>query len=257
MNPTAVLMYHAVTEASAPDASYDPSYAVSASEFERQVNGLNAAGFDCRAVRDCLQKENPGRCSVALTFDDGHLSNYVKAFPVLLEHAATADFFINTAEIGNRSFMSWSQAREMNERGMSIQSHGHTHRYLSDLADDELRAELDCSKSIIEDRIGTSCELLAPPGGRYDGRVMNIAKELGYKAICTSEPGYWSNSGVFRIPRLAVRDTTALDTIERWSAAKRGALLPLAMRYRVGRFAKQLLGNARYERIRNKLLAAD
>ena len=257
MTSTAVLMYHAIPGSMDSPGGYDGSYAVGRQDFSFQLSALASAGFRCTSVSAVVAAAGDDSQFVAVTFDDGHVSNHSNAFPLLLEHSAKADFFVNTSVVGQNGHLSWSHVREMHDHGMSIQSHAHTHRYLSDLSDRELDFELRESKRTIEDRIGSACDYLAPPGGRYDNRVVRLARELGYLGICTSVPGYWAQRDKFMIPRLAVRDSTSVSVLNSWASGSARELRPLVVRYRLGRVAKTLLGNSRYERIRERVLSAD
>ena len=256
---SAVLMYHAVPGRDQGPGTYDPTYAVPQSAFVDQLDAFTRARLRCLAVKNLLaEKSDGGASAVCLTFDDGHISNFSVAFPALLEHSATADFFVNPATVGSPGMVTWAHLRQMHERGMSIQSHGHSHRYFSDLASVDLKYELGHSRQVIEDKLGAPVTLLAPPGGRFNAQVLAAAAEIGYEAVCTSVPGYWNHDATRRtIPRLAVRDATSLHTISKWAATDRREIAGQVARYRVGYLAKRLLGNSRYDKLRGRLLSAD
>ena len=88
-------MYHAIGDGSAADAAQDPHYTVSADTFARHL-GFAAANGGAHSARDWLQN---GGGSMLLTFDDGHVSNYALAFPILKQHGASADFFVNPGRV--------------------------------------------------------------------------------------------------------------------------------------------------------------
>ena len=67
-----------------------------------------------------------------MTFDDGLASN-AWAAGQLAERGDTADFFVNPSTVGTAGFLDWPTLRRMADAGMSIQSHGMHHRYLSGL----------------------------------------------------------------------------------------------------------------------------
>lgn len=89
--------------------------------------------------------------------------------------------------------MTWDQLREMSAAGMEIYSHTHTHALLSQVVDPkEIRWELERSKTIIEQELGTVCDVVAFPVGSpiaYDQRSLDIAEEVGYQLGCTTNFG--------------------------------------------------------------------
>ena len=252
----AVLMYHAIPQRRKDLENADPHYAVEAEVFRCHLQRAAVRGLTVRSVRD-WRAATPDKLqgAVALTFDDGHESNFFHAFPLLQAQGATADFFVNPSVVGSKGFVTWAALREMADHGMSIQSHGYTHRYFDELSRDEVRRELYESKAMLEDRLGRPVSLFAPPGGRITPVVMNLAWELGYEAVCTSRPGCWDGRrGDREIPRLAVRAATAAPVVEDWMAGRAAAVAVQAARYRLARWAKQALGNRRYDALRSSLL---
>jgi peptidoglycan/xylan/chitin deacetylase (PgdA/CDA1 family) len=108
-------------------------------------------------------------------------------------------------------FMTWEQAVEMQQAGMDIGSHGHSHEILSHLSIDEQRVELMTSKRLIEEHINVPVEALAyPVGGRsmYTQDTCRIARECGYKIAFTFISGYNLTPGMsaFELPRIPVED---------------------------------------------------
>lgn len=255
----AVLMYHATPQGGAECCGADRWYSVAKSTFETQVRHLRNIGFELSSLRD-VDRNQTGRngAQVLLTFDDGHITNYTDAFPVLLAAGGKADFFVNSETVGSAHHVTWQNLKEMSCAGMSIQSHGHTHRYLSDLSIKEIEKELLVSKEIIEERLGKEVQYIAPPGGRYDARVVTAAKRIGYKGIATSEPGYAGFSGgSFIIPRIAVTRISRLSDIECFAKQKRLTIASLRCKYLIKGVPKILLGNKFYEKLRTALLESN
>jgi len=155
---TIALMYHAVGDGTEPGA--DPHYTVGLPRLGEQLALCGQLGGGAISARDWLS----GRAGVIVTFDDGHESNYRVAFPLLAASGATADFFVNPAQVGSAGFASWRELAEMAGAGMSIQCHGLDHRhYFTELPPERLRAELGEAKAAIEDEVGREVTLLAPP----------------------------------------------------------------------------------------------
>ena len=243
----AVYMYHAIGSDSDITGA-DPHYAVSREDFIRHLDVIAPS----RTLVGTFESQTLD--SHILTFDDGHLSNYSIALPLILEKNFIAEFYINTSVIGKSMFIDWQQAREMVEAGMSLQSHAHTHRYMSDLADSEIRDELDRSKKMIEDKLGREVSVFAPPGGRFDARVDSIAMDLGYKTLAVSKPGHMKNATQKLVPRYAVLQSTSVSQIENLRNSYSSAALKQVAKYHIMGVGKRILGNKVYDVLRERLL---
>lgn len=146
--------------------------------------------------------------ALAITFDDGRASDYEIAFPLLMQAGFGGDFFINTATVAQNGHLTWAQMKEMNRSGMSFQSHGHEHVDHSRLSRAELKRQLQESKREIEDHLGSEVQFFAPPYGEWNRGVADIARELGYRAICTTA-GQLASQGAEVIDRICIaRETT-------------------------------------------------
>jgi peptidoglycan/xylan/chitin deacetylase (PgdA/CDA1 family) len=245
---TIALMYHAVGTEAGPGV--DPHYAVGAERFVEQIDACLRIGRGAISARDWLA----GRDGVIVTFDDGHESNHRTAFPALARVGATADFFVNPAQVGTEGFATWADLREMAAGGMSIQSHGldHSH-YLTALSPTALRSELQRAREEIEANVGKPVRLLAPVGGRCPPRLAEIAGEAGYSHVLDSRPGRIRANGKRTLGRFAVTAGLQLATLESWIRGGRAAVAA-EVRYAVLDAAKRLLGDGTYERVRARLL---
>nr|MBW4049625.1 polysaccharide deacetylase family protein [Pseudomonadota bacterium] len=245
------LPIYAVSTANSDLREADAHYAVSRDQFQDQQHALREAKRRPASVRSLLI--HPDSSAVALTFDDGHVSN-AWAAQTLLDAGGTADFFVNTTTIGTPGYLSWQALREMADAGMSIQSHGHTHRYLDEVAPAEVDQELRTSKAILEDKLGRPVELFAPPGGRMPPDLPQTASSMGYKALCSSRVDLWHEGSHYDIPRLAVLRSTPISQFAKWLEQDRMELLKQRLRYGSLTSGKRVLGNANYERVRRALL---
>ena len=127
--------------------------------------------------------------AVIITFDDAHLTNYTVAFPALQKYGMTACFFIPTAFVGRGpGEVGMANLEEMARHGNEIQSHSHSHPFLSSLTREEVLDELGQSRDILEQGLGHRVDRIACPGGRYNSTVLDAAREAGYRGVCTSRP---------------------------------------------------------------------
>jgi peptidoglycan/xylan/chitin deacetylase (PgdA/CDA1 family) len=199
-----VLTYHAVSD-HADD--HPDQLAVPRELFARQMAWLARLGWPVVPLRDGVAALRRGALAgpvVALTFDDGYASVYTNAFPVLAEHGFPATVFLVPGAMSGavpRDFMParlgglmrWRDAREMLAHGISIGSHGLTHRKLSRLAPDEVTAEVRDSTRAIEDALSVPVREFCYPYGSFDAFtpvVEQIVAGFGFDAVCANVAGH-------------------------------------------------------------------
>lgn len=106
-----VLTYHRFPSPGADESFDDGVVDVTPEAFDRQVSCLKRhftlVGVDelCAFASGKALPPN----SVAITFDDGYLDNYVQALPILKRHDAKAIFFLPTAYIAERRVYWWDR----------------------------------------------------------------------------------------------------------------------------------------------------
>ena len=139
---------------------------------------------------------------VAIAFDDGFLSVYEHALPLLQRHRFPATVFLVTDYCGKtnawpsqpphvtrRPLLDWTHLREMVQAGVTVGSHTRTHANLTRLSPLEIEAELEGSKRAIEDMLGHPVDTLAYPYGAYDDVVREAVR--GHFAVaCSTRLGY-------------------------------------------------------------------
>jgi peptidoglycan/xylan/chitin deacetylase (PgdA/CDA1 family) len=134
-------------------------------------------------------REIPGMLQPEITFDDGHLSNFEHALPILAEQSMAARFFITVGWTAARpGYMGWDQLRALHAAGQTIGAHGWTHTLLTHLTREALDRELRESRETLEDRLATPVTSMSLPGGRFNRQVMEACTAAGYTEIWTSIP---------------------------------------------------------------------
>ena len=133
-----------------------------------------------------------------LTFDDGYRSIREIALPWLRRFGYPAVLFVPTDYIGRcntfdertepeEAICDWDDLQELERCGVSIQSHGASHRPLSQLDSEEQWQELVRSKARLEAGLRGPVDLFAYPygDGGLNPRAMSQAlKRAGYRAAC-------------------------------------------------------------------------
>lgn len=251
MSGHSVLMYHAIPleSTSNGDLDYDPHYAVNVLDFTRQMKFISDKNMQGSKIAGRSAEEN----HVYITFDDGHLTNYTQAFPILQACGFTAEFYINTATVGTPGYVTWDQLREMHKAGMAIESHGHDHFLMNALSEEAVQSQLQQSFDLIAQEIGSSPTVFSPPGGRMHPAMQYLVPEIGFQYVAYSKPGLWDGTNQF-IPRYPVL-ADANDQFEAAVQQDFSFRMKTKIRHDVMGFAKKMLGNNGYERMRETLLA--
>ena len=146
---------------------------------------------------------------VLITFDDGYEDNYLYAYPILQKYGFKATVFIITDFVGVQPhYVNWQQVREMDDYGFNIESHTVSHRSMTDLSDEELKAELTGSKQKLEAELGHAVNFIAYPTGTYNLHIAQLVKEAGYKAAFTIQYGNVDKgSNVYALERVPIFQT--------------------------------------------------
>ncbi|MBN1163387.1 MAG: polysaccharide deacetylase family protein [Candidatus Krumholzibacteriota bacterium] len=256
-NRSIVLVYHAIASESEPSGLSEPgdlSFVVRTADFILHMSYL----YDTKIPVATLDGPRaagspPGEAPpLVLTFDGGHRSHYTWAQPVLEKYEFPAYFFITTGYIGRDYYLTGEMIRKLHQAGMTIGSHGVSHAFLPDLTPQEIKEELRESRNRLADITGSAIETFSAPGGCIDDRVMDLAREAGYRRVFGSTPGINENPGQDAVlRRFAVKKDWTLDRF----TATVGGHPPAGekMKYRTLRLARKILGNRFYVTVRRTL----
>ena len=213
------------------------SYVVQTSVFERHLELFT-------------RLRSTGQLLPEITFDDGHVSDLTEALPVLDRYGAKADFFITVGWTGERAgYMNWAELRELHAAGQRIGAHGWTHTLLTHCTPQQLDHELRGARLALEDGLSAAVTTMSLPGGRANGRVLEAAREAGYRHIFTSQPKAEPSEPGPTVGRLNVRGDMTTDWLARLFDPGSGILAALERQDRVKQTAKRLLGDRIYAQL--------
>jgi peptidoglycan/xylan/chitin deacetylase (PgdA/CDA1 family) len=230
----AMLAYHEIAE---DTPAYQ--YTLSSRQFEDHLH-----------LASVLNRQSPsaGR-PLALSFDDGHISNYSRALPLLEKYGFKSTFFVIAGRIGERKdFMTWKHLREIVSLGHRVEAHGWSHVFLTACTDSELHHELRHAKETIEDRLGCAVHALSAPHGRWNTRVVRACEEAGYRQLYTSNPwaGGGADQGVHVMGRLVVVQSLNAERLLRWLTMGRAEAALHRAKQNLKDSARHLLGDRLY-----------
>jgi len=128
-----IITYHSIVDNPTSNSEISPE------TFEKQIKTLKENGYTGITVEEMINyvytgEELPEK-PVCITFDDGYLNNYEKAYPILQKYNMKANIFTIGVSIGSLTnykdtnypitpHFTFEQAKEMEKSGLvSIQSH--------------------------------------------------------------------------------------------------------------------------------------
>ncbi len=187
-----IILYHAIEENFPDEIS---NLAITSALFEEHMQTLLKNGYTTITFQDYINFKYNGaslpKKPIIIAFDDGYLSNYTKAYPILKKYNMKATIFIVASTVGvqypevNYSHFTWAQAREMRESGLiEIGSHTYSHDNMSLLNYDKVNLDLRLSKYLIDTNLNYNCTLLAFPYGLCTEENQQQALEAGYELSC-------------------------------------------------------------------------
>lgn len=161
----------------------------------------------CRSVLStCLAVTAP---AVALTFDDGPSQYTEQVLQTLVEHEATATFFVTGTEVEKNPEM----VVELLAAGMSVQPHGWSHQDLTSLGPDGVRTELGKAFDQLV-MLGADPACVRPPYGATNRAVADVAGLYGLDIqLWSVDPQDWSRPGVSVIADRSLDDLDDGDVI--------------------------------------------
>jgi peptidoglycan/xylan/chitin deacetylase (PgdA/CDA1 family) len=240
-SPTVVLTFHRVVEE--PQRDHDFGWHNFLGLLDRLDPKRISAEFD-RPIT------NRG-ADLVLTFDDA-TSDHLQAAEELHRRGIPAIFFVPTGKLGQPSFLSAEQVRDIHGLGHTVGAHGVTHTPLMGLPQDRVVREVADSKAMLEDTVQSSVVLFAPPGGVGNPSMVRALVESGYVASRSMRWGvYRSASDRWRIPTVPVTEVT----YGRDWVAKAIVQLTMPLSMRAAWAAKQLLPAGIRTQIRRRIHA--
>jgi peptidoglycan/xylan/chitin deacetylase (PgdA/CDA1 family) len=194
-----ILVYHSVAPTHPGQTAEQRLLDVDTTIFRQQMKYLAANKFTVISLStliDALQSHGsvPPR-AVVITFDDGWLTQYENALPILEQMGFTATFFVITQQVGRSTmYMNLSDLTTLQRAGMLIASHTRTHPNLTKTSDSQLRDEVLGSRQDLQKMLGVSADLFAYPYGSWDKRVAAAVQSAGYRAARAYPGGAWNNA---------------------------------------------------------------
>ncbi len=197
-------MYHRFNE------NKYPSTNIRMEEFKSHIEAIKQSKFQFisyKQFNEYINKKDVNK-KILLTIDDGFSSFYKHAWPILKKEKIPFIIFINTETIGSNGYMGWKEIREISKFDfVHIGNHSHSHGYLVDKTDEEIKKDIETSIKIFKDKLNYQTKFFAYPFGEYKTSYKRIVKDLGF------DYGFGQHSGVmdstkdkFELPRFPINE---------------------------------------------------
>lgn len=146
--------------------------------------------IDPHRFADILEAVHAHPRLAEITFDDSNESDFSIALPALGRLNRTARFFVISDRLDSPGSLSSEHVAALNLAGMSIGTHGATHRPWPQLAwEGQLDNELSSSTQALENITSTAVTTAAFPQGKYDRQVLAALKKRGFQRAYSVDEG--------------------------------------------------------------------
>lgn len=183
-----VLYYHSVND------TVDNEVTISPELLKKQLEYIKYQGYITLSMNEVenyiLYNQPIPEKSILITFDDGYMDNYYKAYPILKELNMKATIFCITSELDGSYYLSKEALKEMSQNNIDIESHTVNHLHLNKLTYDEQLKEMSGSKTKLENITGKKVTSIAFPFGDYNEDSVKAAKNAGYSIAFTTNKGF-------------------------------------------------------------------
>ncbi len=197
-------MYHRFNE------SKYPSTNIQLEVFKQQLEIIEYEKIqfiDPKSFKENLYQNKKER-KILLTIDDGLLSFYKNAWPILKEKKIPFILFVSTREVGSFNYMNWEQILELHESGLvEIGNHSHSHEYLVDENHKIIKNDILKSIEIFKKKLGKNSNFFSYPFGEYSLEFKKIIKELGFDYAFGQHSGVIDETkDLWELPRFPINE---------------------------------------------------
>ena len=143
------------------DESKYPSTNIQLDVFKEQLDIIERENIKFIHPKDFgdILTQNKKQRKILFTVDDGLLSFYENAWPILKTKRIPFILFVNTREVGSFNYMNWDQILELyNDENVEIGNHSHSHEYLVEENAEIIKADNIKSKKKLQKKLVSKSE---------------------------------------------------------------------------------------------------
>ena len=198
------IMYHRFNE------NKYPSTNIQMDVFKEQLKIIEDAGIKFVHPNNLASSlyQNKKDRKILFTVDDGLLSFYENAWPILKKRGIPLILFVNTREVGAYNYMNWDQIIELHkEKNVVIGNHSHSHEYLVDESAVVIKNDIIKSMEIFKEKLGENSQFFSYPFGEYSLEFKKIIKDLGFKFAFGQHSGVIDETkDYWELPRFPINE---------------------------------------------------
>jgi peptidoglycan/xylan/chitin deacetylase (PgdA/CDA1 family) len=201
-----ILMYHVVS--APPTTAHYPDLYVRPGDFAAQMAWLAKRGYHAVTLRRAYDSWTKGTTlpphPIVISFDDGYLSQYTHAFPVLEAHRWPGDLNLEVNFLQPAGGLRPWRIRKLIAAGWEIDAHTLTHPDLTTLDDARLWKEVDGSRVALRRTFHIPVDFFCYPAGRYNARVIAAVKLAGFLGATTTNYGIARPPDFYTLARIRI-----------------------------------------------------
>ena len=188
MNAVPVLLYHSIDDEPRSDVA---RWSVTPRQFREHMRLLRDEGWNTLTVSTLVERMAVGTRlpdrSIAVTFDDGFENTLTEGVPAMGDMSATA--YVTTGYLRDVSdaaveapgrMLTTAQLRELVDAGWEVGVHGHRHVALDAVRRQVAWNDVNDSKHLTDDALGTETTSFAYPYGYHDRVVQGYVRKAGF-----------------------------------------------------------------------------
>ena len=192
------------------DESKYPSTNIQLEIFKQQLEIIQKEGIKFVHPKNFIESlsQNKSERKILLTVDDGLLSFYKNAWPILKQKKIPFILFVNTREVGSYNYMNWDQILELHRsENVEIGNHSHSHEYLVDEDSETIKKDISKSIEIFKNKLGSNSDFFSYPFGEYSAEFKNIIKDFGFKYAFGQHSGVIDETkDLWELPRFPINE---------------------------------------------------
>ena len=152
---------------------------------------------------------------IVISFDDGYLSQHIRALPVLskLHWPGVLNLKVQSLE-SDYDLPPW-RVRELIKAGWEIDAHTITHADLTAVDDKRLWHEVRGSRLELQRRFHIPVDFFCYPAGRYDARVIASVRRAGFLGATTTNYGPARPPRLYELSRIRVNGSDGITGFAR------------------------------------------
>lgn len=183
-----------------------------------RVNTVSGQVSECSF--DLASFNETQRPAIAITFDDGNESVFLKALPLIYARKQVATAYVIPTIIGQAGILSLSNLLEMQSKGWVIGNHTYNHTSLITLNNEQIIAELEQARLWLEaNGLTKGSRHVAYPQGSYNDTVLAAMATWGAKTGRLSNnriPNNWEVGFPYRISMVTPFNATTVAAAKAW-----------------------------------------